>query len=255
MDTHFDKQRHLTKRERKLLRHEEKMRMRDEMQKHTFFQNWLVWGGITVVIVIVGGWVFFASQKSNTEQSYIPASTSIHTQDSATFVKDRLSHATLNLSNNETWQPNAADLPRLMEVLHLPPSDPSYLHHHDHLDIYIHGHKITVPAQIGLSQVAELPTHTHDPSGIIHVETSDTTFKSTLGLFFDIWGVSFTEKNIGGYTADETNKLTVFVNGKQYQGDPRQLPLNQHDEIVVAYGQESELPQPIPASAEFPNGL
>ncbi len=216
-------------------------------------RNWIIKIALIVIVVVTSALFLIKSNQHNlTQQNYPPASETSTSVNNVNFVQNRLSHQTLDLTKNSTWKPNADMLPELTALLHLPPADPSYLHHHDHLDIYIHNQNIVVPAQIGLSSTVELPTHTHDPTGIIHVEASDTTFKPTLGLFFDVWGVFFTEKNIGGYTIDETNKLTVFVNGKQYQGDPRQLPLNQHDEILVTFGSESELPRPMLSKYVFP---
>jgi hypothetical protein len=41
------------------------------------------------------------------------------------------------------------------------------------------------------------PIHTHDTSGIVHIE-SPTVRPFTLGQFFDVWGVRFTSDCIGG---------------------------------------------------------
>lgn len=129
------------------------------------------------------------------------------------------------------------------------------LHIHQHLDIYIDGKPVAVPAEIGVSQAAGFISdiHVHDNTGIIHVE-SPTVQTFTLGQFFDIWGVQFTSTNIGGYanTADKT--LKVFVDGNPYSGDPRQLALATHQEIVITYGTDQELPKPIPSSYSFPAG-
>ena len=256
MDTNQEEPRNLTKKERKLLRHQERMFMEEQTKKQTSYNKWLLWSCITVFVVIVIGIIYFTSaNQSSNQSSNTPTNSVSINPNNPHLVQDRLSHATLDLSNNPTWQPNATDLPAVMSALHLPFSDPPQLHHHDHLDIYIKGQKVVVPQDIGLSNEAEVPTHTHDQSGIIHIETVDANFNPTLGLFFDVWGVSFTQNNLGGYTVDEKNKLIVFINGKQYQGDPRQIPLMQHDEIVITFGEDSQLPQPMPSSAEFPNGL
>jgi hypothetical protein len=60
---------------------------------------------------------------------------------------------------------------------------------------------------------------------------------------------------MGGYKTSQLNKLKVFVNGKAYKGDPRELPLEAHQEIVVTYGTDQELPNPIPSSYVFEEGL
>ena len=129
------------------------------------------------------------------------------------------------------------------------------LHIHQHLDIYIHGVTTPVAAGLGINEQEGFisPIHVHDTSGIIHVE-SPTVQTFTLGQFFDIWGVRFTSECIGGYCASATDSLRVYVNGQLYQGDPRELALASHQEIVVAYGRNAELPNPIPASFVFPEG-
>lgn len=131
----------------------------------------------------------------------------------------------------------------------------SALHMHQHLDIFIHGKSEPVPAMIGVNVVERFisPIHTHDGSGEIHIEApSVQTY--TLGQFFDIWGVRLTAKCIGGYCEDPQNSLKAFVNGKAVPGDPRSITLEDHLEIVLAYGTPAELPNPIPSEHQFSPG-
>jgi hypothetical protein len=129
------------------------------------------------------------------------------------------------------------------------------MHMHQHLDIFIHGHPVPVPPMIGVSVVERYisPIHTHDGSGEIHIE-APTVQTYTLGQFFDIWGVRLTSKCIGSYCEDSQNGIKVFVNGKPAAGDPRALELEDHIEIVVAYGTAAELPNPIPSEHLFSAG-
>jgi hypothetical protein len=129
------------------------------------------------------------------------------------------------------------------------------VHIHQHLDIFIEGKAIPVPAGIGISEQERFISalHTHELDSIIHVESPKIqTF--TIGQFFDIWGVRFTKDSIGGYVATGDKKLRVFVGGVEYTGDPRGLVLESHQEIVVAYGTDQELPNPIPKDFDFPAG-
>ena len=66
------------------------------------------------------------------------------------------------------------------------------LHTHQHIDIYVDGQPVVVPAYIGINATEGFlsPIHTHDSTGIIHVE-SPTVRDFTLGEFFDVWGVRF----------------------------------------------------------------
>lgn len=244
----------LTKKERRQLRREEKMRMKDQVKKRSLWRTWKVWAGITATVVVVALIWFSSPNKQKTQFTQTTPTPPISKNMSgADFIASRLSHDTLNLDGKTTWEPNPSNLPALMQVFSLAPADPSLLHNHVHLDIFINGENVPVPAQIGLSNQAEVPTHTHDSTGIVHVEASDVSFKPTLGLFFDVWGVSFTEKNIGGYVTDEKQQLSAFVNGKKYKGDLRQMPFNQHDEIVIVFG--NNFPNPMPTSYDFPGEL
>jgi len=128
-------------------------------------------------------------------------------------------------------------------------------HLHQHIDIFIHGKSVSVPPMIGVN-VAErfiAPIHTHDGSGEIHIE-APTVQRYTLGQFFDIWGVRLTSKCIGSYCEDPQNAIKAFVNGKPTAGDPRSIELDDHVEIVIAYGTSGELPSPIPSEHQFSAG-
>jgi hypothetical protein len=111
-----------------------------------------------------------------------------------------------------------------------------------------------VPAGIGIDPaVGFAPLHTHDSSGVIHVE-SPTVRTYTLGQFFAVWGVRFTPSCLGGYCAGGGRRLRLYVNGAAYQGDPTTLPLGSHQELVVAFGTAPQLPSPIPSAYQFPPG-
>jgi hypothetical protein len=97
------------------------------------------------------------------------------------------------------------------------------------------------------------PLHTHDTTGVIHVE-SPTVRDFTLGEFFGVWGLRFTTDCIGGMCNAGASKLRVFVNGKPVAGDPADLVLRSHQEIVVAYGTKAQVPKPVPSSYNFPPG-
>jgi hypothetical protein len=126
------------------------------------------------------------------------------------------------------------------------------VHIHQHLDIYVAGKKVTVPAQIGIAAgggfISDL--HTHDATGIMHVE-SPTVTSFSLGQFFAIWGVRLDAKCIGGSCASGAKRLTAWVNGKPVTADPTRIVLRQHQEIVLAYGTPAQDPKPLPASYDF----
>ncbi len=231
--------------------------MEEQTKDGASFRKRIVWGLVAAIMILIVWSAFSSSHEKDSiepNDDSAPVASSDVT-DSSDFIANRLSHMTLDLNNADTWKPNSSDLPLLMQVFGMAPADPPKLHHHQHLDIFVNGKSVPVPHNIGLSRQAEVPIHTHgsEGDGIIHVETTDVNLNPTLGVFFDVWGVSFTQTNIGGYVTDETHPLAVFVDGSKYEGDPRQVPLDQHYEILVVYGQD--IPNPIPSSFNFPDGL
>jgi hypothetical protein len=63
------------------------------------------------------------------------------------------------------------------------------LHWHPELAIYVKGVKQEIPANLGMGGV-EMPVHTHDSTGVIHLEMSGLVRKEniTLNQFFKVWG-------------------------------------------------------------------
>ena len=125
-------------------------------------------------------------------------------------------------------------------------------HIHQHIDIVINGQDITIPADLGIGLTFISPLHTHDTTGILHVE-SPVVKNFTLGQFFDEWGVVLSNNCIASYCADNTNKLVVSVNGKPIQ-NPHDYVLKAHDEIEIWYGPSNETVSYI-RSYTFPPGL
>jgi hypothetical protein len=123
------------------------------------------------------------------------------------------------------------------------------LHIHAHLDVYVNGRHYPVPALVGIDDQAGFLTelHTHDASGIIHVE-SPVVKSFTLGQFFCEWGVKLTASCLAGYRGP----ISWWVNGVRGHGDPAQTELRAHDEIVIAAGRP---PAGVPSSYSFPAGL
>jgi len=142
------------------------------------------------------------------------------------------------------WGPGTnAQLASRIDATGLPQESTSF-HIHEHLDVFVAGRPVTVPAGIGLGSVAS-PLHTHDDSGIVHVEAS-TTGPFTLGQFFDVWGVRLTRDCLGSLCGEG---VTASVDGHPATGDPRQIRLVDHQEIAIAYGPP---PTPLPSSYVFP---
>jgi hypothetical protein len=163
------------------------------------------------------------------------------------------------LTGPAPWPRNSAHLAERLAADGLPPlsaTEGLVLHTHQHLDIFIRGHAIQVPMQIGIvtsPNVLFAPIHTHDATGIIHVE-SPVVRDFSLGEVFDVWGVRFTSTCIGGYCNSGIERLQVFANGKVVTFDPRRLKLIAHEEIVVTFGLPEQIPTPYPITYRFPPG-
>ena len=122
------------------------------------------------------------------------------------------------------------------------------VHIHQHLDLYVDGKHVPIPALIGINvkQRYLSPIHTHDFSGIVHVE-SPTKRTFTLGEFWDVYGVRFDDRCVGG----ECGGVEVYVNGRRFRGNPRAIVLRSHQELAVVVG---NAPRKIPRKAVFPAG-
>lgn len=143
----------------------------------------------------------------------------------------------------------AAGLPMLGE-------EGNALHIHAHLDIFVNGAPVPVPADIGVDEARRKisPLHSHDAGGVIHIESPDKDATFTLGQFFTEWQVSLSADHIGGLVADGTHHLEVYVNGKLRGGDPAGIVLAAHDEIAIVYGTDAQRPT-MPDTYQWTNGL
>lgn len=149
------------------------------------------------------------------------------------------------------WDNGSAYLPDRLSTLGLSQlsSEGSVLHIHNHLDVYVNGKKVTVPEGIGAYASAWLTEiHTHTTDGIVHVESpSKQDFR--LGQVFGEWGVKLTASCVGSSCG--AKQLHWWVNGKPMTGDPAQLVLKAHQEIVVAHGTP---PTVVPKTYKFAPG-
>ena len=87
------------------------------------------------------------------------------------------------------WPANTAELRPRLTALGLPAlaREGRALHIHQHLDVFVEGRRVTVPAGIGIDPAAGFiaPLHTHDATGVVHVE-SPSAKPFFLGQFFGV---------------------------------------------------------------------
>jgi len=161
------------------------------------------------------------------------------------------------LSGPAPWGSNTTLLGARLARLDLPAleREGTVLHTHQHLDVFVDGKHVTVPAGIGID-VADLfisPIHTHDTTGIVHVE-SPFVRRFTLGELFGVWGVRLNSSCLGGYCSGNGETLRIYVNGRFHRGDPQSIALTPHEEIAVVFGRAGGHAVRIPRSYAFPFG-
>jgi hypothetical protein len=143
-------------------------------------------------------------------------------------------------------------------------------HVHSHLDIFVNGKHVEVPAGIGIDttdkavqqgpladgsiayggitkcpDVCISPLHTHAHLGVLHTETSKRV-PNKLGQFFVEWGVRLDRHCLGTYCKN----VRVYVNGKKHAGDPRGILLANGTEIAVVVGTPPKtIPKRFPKNA------
>ena len=82
--------------------------------------------------------------------------------------------------------------------------------------------------------------HTHAADGIIHIESPvQRTF--TLGDFFDEWGQPLSASQVG----PAKGPVTAIVNGRVWQGNPRNVPLGSHENLQLEVGTPRLAPETI----------
>jgi hypothetical protein len=149
------------------------------------------------------------------------------------------------------WPPEFAHLDGRLAPLGLQALSQEALayHIHQHLDIFLNGKRLAVPPYVGFccpprfTYLTEL--HTHSSDGVIHNE-SETKSDYTLGQFFAEWGLFLNKRCVGGYCQG----FKWYVNGKQQHGNPQDLVLKAHLEVVLAIG---TLPTKIPSTYAWGN--
>ena len=134
-------------------------------------------------------------------------------------------------------------------------------HIHAHLTVFVDGAVRQIPYGIGIAHPQTTGTprgpfvaagscftwlHTHAADGIVHIE-SPTQRSFTLGNFFDVWGQPLSPTRV----ATAGGKVTAFLDGRPYLGNPRDIPLIAHEQIQLEVGR----PLVKPESISFPNGL
>ena len=197
---------------------------------------------IAAAAAVVAGTVVLAACGSDKKDASGPAGAT------STDSKPAASSVSWPAPADASAQVKAAGLPMLGQ-------EGQTLHIHSHLDVYVDGKTVTVPAEVGIDLAKQQisPLHTHDTSGVVHIE-SPVKKDFTLGEFMTEWNVPISTTGLGPLKTGGGKELHIYVNGKEQAGDPAALKLAAHDEIAVVYGAPSDKVK-VPTSYNWPQGL
>lgn len=122
-------------------------------------------------------------------------------------------------------------------------------HVHSHVDVFVNGRRVAIPANVGILGKCLYWLHTHDPTGVLHIESPEQR-KFTLGTFFDIWGAPLSKREVLTWAITKDRPLAIYVNGKKFTGDPASLELGDGKQITIVIGRP---PKQIPKTFDFSN--
>ena len=90
------------------------------------------------------------------------------------------------------------------------------MHIHPRLELVVNSQSVTVPGDLGIDTAACNQAmhllHTHDASGILHIEGYEP-FTPTAGLIFEVWNISYPDDESLLPLFDDATNVTVTVNG------------------------------------------
>jgi hypothetical protein len=215
-----------TKQEKRRERREERRLQREALLRAERRKRYLTIGGVAVAVVgvLAVSIVFFLSHSAATGAHSPVANSSAHAQNTPTA---------LSLS------------PLAIDNIDCNSSEQLTYHVHAHLSLYINGSPVTVPAYIGIDNNNQCFywLHTHDVSGVIHIEAPQPgTY--TLGTFFRLWEQRFSQL---GYPQqlNQTTGWKVYVDGKPYNGDFHNIALSPHMLVTMAYNTPNAQPDTV----------
>jgi len=108
-------------------------------------------------------------------------------------------------------------------------------HIHALVSIYKDGVRQGLPGNVGRSTGCTYELHTHDVMGVLHIE-SDVPKQFTLGQFFTLWRQPLAAAGTAGLPGPIRFYLIENERLTPYTGDPAQIELVAHREIVIISG-------------------
>ena len=171
---------------------------------------------VVLALVIIGGGGYFVFHQ------YTSSSSTANTHAAQGSYQEQIF--------NSTYPP--------VDSVYCDQLEQSIEHIHAYVAIYINGKASPLPASVGIPQSSSGSAtcfywlHTHDTSGVIHIESpSNEVF--TFGQFRDEWDQQFV--SLGFPPELLLNGWQIWINGKVYNGSLASVPLEAHNIITLAY--------------------
>jgi hypothetical protein len=141
------------------------------------------------------------------------------------------------------WTPLVEGLEDREDALGLPAPSESIYHVHAQVKIFVNGKPQTVPNNIGIDPGKGFLSslHSHDEKGIVHMEAVEK-YPFTLGQFMTIWGVKFSNTQLGAFKVGNGLVLETYLNGKKVQNGPGTV-LGAGDRVVIIFGKPNSAPK------------
>jgi hypothetical protein len=110
-----------------------------------------------------------------------------------------------------------------------------------HLELFARRLVVILPAGIGIAPPlvrdgayvragrCSYPLRTREPTGVIEVRSGS---RLTLGQLFAVWGEPLSPTRLVGFRG----RVSAFVGGRVWTGDPRAIPLTRHAQVVLEVG-------------------
>jgi hypothetical protein len=116
-----------------------------------------------------------------------------------------------------------------------------------HLEVFVNRFDVVIPAGIGMAPPhavdgayitnarCSYPIRTTDPTGMIELDAAFASH-ATLGDFFTAWGQPLSPTRLLSFTAKGSDRVAVYIDGKRWRGDPREVPLTRHSALLMQLG-------------------
>jgi hypothetical protein len=98
-----------------------------------------------------------------------------------------------------------------------------------HVELFVRGLVVLLPAGIGRGPGCDYPLRTTEPTGLVEVAGRAPR---TLGELFAVWGQPLRRDRVGRFRG----AVVAYVDGRLQTTEPAAIPLTRHAEIVLEVG-------------------